>query len=78
MKRSTKVIGLLALTSTIAFLYRSSRESDKDFNHIDGLDVNINADKLIDGGSLFINEKFRGPVKKIAKRFVNGVMLGRG
>ena len=54
MLKSTKLLGLLAAASTVAFLVKSSQEKNVDINHIEGLNLEINPDILIDTAKNFV------------------------
>ncbi len=75
MKGSTKILGGIALLATISFMIKSSRENgSNNVNHIEGLNIDINSDKIINGlaNKLDINGKAKEVVGNVAKRAFAG------
>lgn len=54
MDKLTKLAGGLALVSLGYFLYKTGQEKEEGMNHIDGLNVEVNPERLIDGGLAFV------------------------
>ena len=77
MEKSTKILGALALISTLSFLYKSSRENGENVNsQIEGLNVDINTDKIIDSSinKLKANPRTKQVASGIAKHIVSGII----
>lgn len=76
MNNSTKILGALAAGATIMFLWKSSKEKGSSMNHIEGLNINLNPEKLVRSGIelMPIDPTLKGHVRTIASNIVGGYM----
>ncbi len=70
MKKSTLLLGLAGATLTGVFLYRYSKEKGSDVNQtIEGLQVNINPERIVDGLVTMsgVDERYKEGLSTIGK-----------
>ena len=69
MKKTT-LIGLLAVGSTIAYLFLKKKEGDGEA--LEGIEVKVNPEKLIDGALAFsnINPNTKDGIRQIARNAI--------
>ncbi len=83
MKKTTLLIGGIAIVSTITFLLKSSSENgNKSINNFDGINIDVDSDKIINrmANSLDLNGRAKEVVGNIAKKAFAGYIdqkLGR-
>lgn len=74
MDRITKYIGYIAFGSMAYFLYRSMKSGKDHKSPIEGLNLEVNPEKIIDSVLPWapIPNNYRGPVGNSLKKFING------
>ena len=80
MKKSTKLIGLLSAGFGILYVYKASEEKALDGKGLEGFNIDINADKVIDTAKNFVraNPVVKEAGAEAAKRLVGHILSRRG
>lgn len=78
MEKSTKIIGVVAFGLMAYFLFKSKDENENSAP-IEGLNISVNPDKIVDSLMPFIDmpPQYKGTLQRGLKRAINGYMAGK-